>query len=187
MRKTFLSMLLLSFVVLTIAAVPAHAQGGTVRATLQGFEEVPAIYTPAASGQFTARINGQGTEVTYTLTYSNLRGNATQSHIHFGQKGVNGGIVVFFCSNLGNGPAGTPACPAKSGTLTGTITASNVLGVTAQGISPGQLEAIVTALRSGVAYVNVHSDLFPGGEIRGQVNFTRRNKSGEPDEEDDSN
>jgi hypothetical protein len=35
----------------------------------------------------------------------------TQAHIHFGPGRVNGGIMVFLCSNLGNGPEGTQPCP----------------------------------------------------------------------------
>ena len=33
--------------------------------------------------------------MTYTLRYSDLEGQIRQAHIHFAQKGVNGGIVVF--------------------------------------------------------------------------------------------
>ena len=96
----------------------------------------------------------------------------TQSHLHFAQKGVNGGIMVFLCSNLGNGPAGTQACPAKNGTLSGTFSASNVLAVNAQSIGAGELGSLLRGLRAGVVYANVHTDLLPGGSIRGQVNFT---------------
>jgi len=55
------------------------------------------------------------------------------------------------------------------GTVTGTIEAKDVLAVTAQGIAAGEFEEFVAALRKGLAYVNVHSSLFSGGEIRGQI------------------
>jgi hypothetical protein len=101
----------------------------------------------------------------------------TQAHVHFAQRGVNGGIMVFLCSNLGNGPAGTQACP-PAGTkdnpavVTGTFDAADIIGgANAQGIAPGEFLKVLRAIRAGSAYANVHSDLFPGGEIRGQLLF----------------
>jgi len=160
--------LLLAFVALSIVALPAFAGGGNnhLSADLQSYQEVPALQSNAA-GHIELDIDGN--TVHYTLTFSNLRADATQSHIHIGQAGVNGGVTVFFCSNLGNGPAGTPACPLRGGTLTGTFGSSNVLPITAQGIGAGEISAVLKALRNGVAYANVHSTQFPGGEIRGQI------------------
>ena len=92
----------------------------------------------------------------------------TQSHIHIGRTAIQGGVSVFFCSNLGNGPAGTPACPA-SGTVTRTVTAADVIGPAAQGVSPGEWTDLLKAIRAGATYVNVHSTIWPAGEIRGQL------------------
>jgi hypothetical protein len=139
-----------------------------VRDTLTGYEEVPSIST-TANGLFEARISNDGSSIEWRLSYSALEGAVTQAHIHFGQKGVNGGISVFFCSNLGNGPVGTPACPAGPATLTGTFTAANVVGPDAQGIEPGAFAELVAAIRAGKAYANVHSTKWPGGEIRAQI------------------
>lgn len=139
-----------------------------VRARLVGFQEVPALSTPAG-GRFKAVIDEDSGMVTYTLSYDNLVGLVQQAHIHFGQRGVNGGISVFLCSNLGNGPAGTPACPAPPAEVTGTFTSAAVIGPATQGIAPGELAELLAAIRSRVAYANVHSDKFPAGEIRGQI------------------
>jgi hypothetical protein len=162
--------------------LPAWAQGGgTATTRLRSFDEVPAI-SSLAEGRFTLSLNGQGTSLTYELSYSGLRGNVTQAHIHVAQPGVNGGIVIFLCSNLGNGPAGTQSCPA-SGTISGTVAAANVVGsAAAQGVAAGELARVVRAMRNGVTYVNVHSTLFPGGEIRGQLKLGR-GSSGEGDAE----
>jgi hypothetical protein len=171
MRKVSIPVLLLSFVLLGLAVAPAEAQQ-TFSIRLRGFEEVPAIAT-RAGGRFTATVNEDQTEIEYTLRYRLLEGAVTQAHIHLGQEHVNGGIMVFLCSNLGNGPAGTQACPpgnsATETVVTGTIDASNIIAVNAQGVAAGEMFTLQRAIRQGVAYVNVHSTLFPGGEIRGQL------------------
>lgn len=151
----------------------AVADGPHVLQTrLQGYQEVPAVST-TGSGELRLRVHPGSQMIEYELTYSGLQGNVLQSHIHFAQRGVNGGIAVFLCTNLGNGPAGTQACP-QEGTITGTITpASVVAGAAAQGIAAGEFEELLEALRSGVTYVNVHSSLWPGGEIRGQIGTGR--------------
>ncbi len=173
MRKACLAVLFVSIVLLA-ASIPAQAQGGTAITRLRSFEEVPAASTPGG-GFFTATINEDGTEIEYELNYFNIEGNVTQAHLHFAQRSVNGGIVVFLCSNLGNGPAGTQACPTKSGTITGTITAANVLGISPAGTQSffaGELAALLRGIRAGVVYANVHTDQLPGGSIRGQLLFT---------------
>ncbi len=161
---------------LVVAGTAALADGGRqLRAFLHGYEEVPAVST-VADGSFRATVTPSASGLAYRLTYSGLEGTVTQAHIHFGQAGVNGGISVWLCGNATgpgvtpaiNPPAGTPTCP-QSGTVEGTIDASDVVGPTAQGIAPGELGELMRAIRAGVTYANVHSSKFPGGEIRGQV------------------
>ena len=108
----------------------------------------------------------------------------TQSHIHFGKRHVAGGIMVFFCSNLPNPPAGTQPCPAGGGTVTGTIMAANVIGPTAQNVTPGDFGAIVDALDSNTAYGNIHTVKFPAGEIRGQIRRGHRDHDHDHDHRD---
>ncbi len=170
MLKKCLKLLLLLMLVGLPSSI-AQAQrttGEKLVANLMGFDEVPSIST-TGTGTFTMFIEPGDAAYTYTLTYSGLTGNVLQAHTHIAQKGVNGGIMVFYCTNLGNGPAGTQACPA-SGTIAGRVTAADVIGgAAAQGISPGEFAEVLRAIRAGFAYTNVHSNLFPGGEIRGQI------------------
>jgi hypothetical protein len=154
-----------------VGASATSAQAGSdddegSRTKLIGYEEVPAISTEGG-GTFRAEMMGDHA-FTFTLSYGDLSSHVQQSHIHFGQKSVIGGVAVFLCSNLGNGPVGTAACP-ESGEVTGTITAAQVVGPSGQGITAGEFDEVLDAVRAGVAYVNVHTDTFPGGEIRGQL------------------
>src|SRR5687767_14030420 len=100
---------------LLLVAVPALAEDIHLTTLLRGFEEVPSLAN-FARGRFHAILNEELTEVTYTLNYRNVEGTVTQAHIHLAQPGVNGGIMVFLCSNLGNGPARRlpPPIPPRS-------------------------------------------------------------------------
>ncbi len=138
------------------------------RATLIGYEEVPAVST-VASGSFKATLNRAGDQLSWRLSYRDVATPVQQAHVHFGQQGVNGGVSAFFCSNLPGAPAGTQSCPATSARLSGTIRAQDVVGPAVQGIAPGELGELAAAMRAGVTYVNVHSDAFSNGEIRGQI------------------
>lgn len=160
----------MSVLILAVAAVVALVPTGGVAAqevaiaALTSLNEVPAVIEGSRGGFF-AVINGLDS-IDYSLTYDRTDTSVLQSHIHIGQAGVNGSVSVFLCSNLGNGPAGTPACPAE-GEVTGTLTAAELIPVAGQGIS--SLAGVIRAMRQGVAYVNVHTMEYPGGELRGQV------------------
>ena len=168
--------------VVGVAGFTAAAVAGDHRrdfnTDLTGFEEVPAVST-TGNGEVHAAINRAGDQIRYVLRYRDIEGGKVlQSHIHFGQEGVNGGIVVFLCSNLGNGPAGTQPCPqpdpGETAEVRGTLTAADVSAVPAsagavtQGIAAGEFDELVRAMRAGVTYANVHSETWQGGEIRGQ-------------------
>jgi hypothetical protein len=151
--------------------------GTLLHAHLKGFQEVPSVST-VATGELNARINPGDTSIDYTLTYSGLQGNVTQSHIHIGQRSVNGGIVLWFCQTTTNpGPAGTPTCTNGSGTFSGTFTSANVVAIgganIGQQVSAGEFAKVIAAIRGGVAYANVHTVLSTGGEIRGQIKVVR--------------
>ena len=131
-------------------------------ANLDGYQEVPAVSSPA-SGEFEARLAQNGT-IEYELTYSGFGPTVSASHIHLGRPGTTGGVSAFLC-----GGGDKPACPANAGTVTGTIDPADVVGPEAQGIAPGEFEDLLAAMRAGATYANVHSPTFPGGEIRGAI------------------
>jgi hypothetical protein len=167
--------------VLTLAAVclavgsatahDRHKKEEVVVATLAGTHEVPSSLSSPARGSFRAVIDEDEGTLTYRLSYEGFAApvTVTQAHIHFGERHTVGGISVFLCSNLGNGPPGTPACPTESGVVTGTLNAASVIGPAAQGIAAGEFAELIRGIRAGAGYANVHSSQFPAGEIRGQI------------------
>jgi hypothetical protein len=161
-------------------AIASQTDGQTKRLT--GFEEVPALSTPGV-GTFQASINTAASEIRYSLTFSGLQSPATQAHIHFENATNSGPIVVFLCSNLGNGPAGTQTCPAGGGTIQGTIRPADIgAGAADQGLAAGEFAEFVRAVRAGATYVNVHSTGHPNGEIRAQLGDTRAAASHQHDD-----
>jgi hypothetical protein len=142
-----------------------------IRAKLSGFNEDPATVSTPASGNFRGRINRHAQTIDYDLSYEGFPAGTEvlQAHIHFGGHHQSGGISVFLCTNLGNGPAGTQACPQFPAKISGTINAASVIGPIAQGITAGEIAELLEAIDEGVTYVNVHTKAFPGGEIRGQI------------------
>lgn len=159
--------LLLAAALCIFAASAASAEIAIITATLRGEEEVPAIST-AGTGAFLGVIDTEANTIQYTLVAVGLEGSVSQAHIHLGQTSVNGGIMLFLCTNLGNGPAGTPSC-SPSGVVSGLLDAADVVGPADKGVAAGEMAEAIRAIQRGVTYVNVHSSLHGGGEIRGQV------------------
>ncbi|HEX5619356.1 MAG TPA: CHRD domain-containing protein [Solirubrobacteraceae bacterium] len=158
-----------------VAAAVATGGGRNINERLSGFQETPLPLSTTGNGKFKAQVSRFQDKIEYRLSYADLEGSVTQAHIHFGHEGgAAGGISVWLCANnppITNAPAGTQACPAPSGTITGTIRPENVVGPTGQGIDPGQYGEFLDALEAGLTYVNVHSSKYLGGEIRAQLDF----------------
>ena len=155
----------------SLLAIVTVANADQIGALLTGYEESPSVST-TGRGEFTATVDRDGDVIKYQETFSGLQAPVTQSHIHVGQPGVNGSVVIFLCQTATNpDPTGlAPQCP-QQGSVSGTITAANVIaGSTAtQQLVAGDLTAVIAAIRAGAAYANVHTTASPGGEIRGQL------------------
>lgn len=141
----------------------AHAAGPAVFvAPADGAQEVPSVDT-RARGNTVFQLREDGLH--YRLTVANLH-DVTMAHIHVGAAGVNGSVVVWLYPDA---PPPELIEGRTSGTLaTGVITGDRLVGPLA-----GQgLEALLELLRSGEGYVNVHTEAYPAGEIRGQIRPT---------------
>jgi hypothetical protein len=176
-----LKRLAMAAAVIAVAVAPARGDGGgnkskNLRAELSASREVPVVVS-AAWGTFRAQMNPDGVSFDYELDYANLEGTVTQSHIHLGQPFAAGGISVWLCKTSlvtppAAVPADTPVCGAPGGDgpeAAGTISAEDVIGPVTQAVPALAIADLLQAIRTGNAYVNVHSTSAPGGEIRGQV------------------
>jgi hypothetical protein len=152
---------------LALTALASYGVAGSYKGNLKskrmsGYLEVPSV-SSSGRGTIEARIRN-GSTIEYKLSYSGLSSTASAAHVHFAQPGVNGGIAAFLC-----GGGGKPACPATSGSVSGTIVAGDVLTVAGQGISAGEFAELAAAMKAGFTYANVHTSGFAGGELRGQI------------------
>jgi hypothetical protein len=146
-RVLFLAATLGMVALLTMGA-PAYGQGRPFATTLTGAAEVPGPGDPDASGTALITLNqGQG-EVCFDLSWAGIDGTVTAAHIHVGSATVAGPVVV---------PLFTDAA------LSGTDTASGCIA--------GVSEVLIKDIRQNPEnyYVNIHSDVFPAGAVRGQL------------------
>ncbi len=129
----------------------------TFTTTLSGANERPtAVNTPATG---TARVVVNGASVSYTVTVTGLTGAPRLAHIHGpSDASTNAGVLVDFDPTPVTGTAGT---------FSGTFTAGDIRGQ--GGRAPISLDSLVTLMRTGQAYVNVHTQQFGAGEVRGQL------------------
>jgi hypothetical protein len=158
-------------IALAMVLLPAgYADAQQFNANLIGFKETPLTILTPATGRLTLNLNIPWSTITYQLSYSGLSSPPTQAHIHFGEPGISGGVIAFLCTNMAP-PAGIPppqACPSPPASISGTLTAADIIPLPAQGVTR-DFSALVTILTSGTAYGNVHSLLHPSGEIRGPI------------------
>jgi CHRD domain len=155
--KTVKVISLIAFTIFLTASLSLAATHGVFKAKLTGKQEVPATMTKG-TGEAIFKLSKDGKEITYILKVKGLE-NIRAAHIHAGKMGEEGEVLV-----------GLFGGPKKEGMFSGvlakgTITDTNLVGPLA-GKTIGDL---VELIKSGGTYVNVHTDKYPGGELRGQV------------------
>ncbi|SHI38810.1 CHRD domain-containing protein [Algibacter luteus] len=148
----------------TLIAKQSKSKKGKLNFTthLSGDNEVPAKETKA-TGQVIVRVSKDESSVYFKLIVANVQTNISGSHFHMAPAGTNGGVVV----NLLNASDFTPQTEAPvNGVLAeGTITESNLAG----DFAGNPLSDLISAIRAGNIYINVHTDKYGSGELRGQL------------------
>ena len=163
--RIFISVVIAVAALILVGLAIADSGARFFRASLDGYHETPLSISTNGTGSFRATLNPTGDELTYELQFSGLEGgNTLFAHVHIGQTGTTGGVMFFLCGG------GKPACPNGPATVTGTVNASDIIGPAGQGVAAGEFEEAIRAMRTGAAYANVHTMVYPSGEIRGQIN-----------------
>ena len=141
-----------------LVSAQAQAQTLTFNAVLSGGNEVPVVVTGSA-GTAVVTWNTVTKTGTYRVDVYNMPITTTASHIHVGPPGGGGPVVINFTVPTGG--------PSNDYALQGTFACSDVVNRPTQGINSCQ--DFEQSLMLNNTYVNVHSALNPGGEIRGPL------------------
>ena len=159
MTSRWMMALVAAAVLIGLAAAPASAQTFTLTANLSGVNEppFPGIST-GAFGSAVVVVDMTARTVTYTVQVFNLPSGVTASHIHVGGVGPAGPVVVTFAP---------PVNASNDFTFAGTVRDTEFTLRPDQGIRSA--DDMFQAILGGNSYVNVHSTVNPGGEIRGQL------------------
>ena len=110
-----------------------------------------------ATGTATFQYRRGSGEIHYKLIVANIE-NVRAAHIHLGARGENGPVVVWLYPD-------EPPAQLIEGRFSG-ILAEGVITNDSLG---GELDDLLEHLMSGETYVNVHTEQYPAGEIRGQI------------------
>ncbi|MBP3039983.1 CHRD domain-containing protein [Bacillaceae bacterium Marseille-Q3522] len=126
-------------------------------AKLSGREEVPPVETDA-SGSAQFEFDDDFKELHFKLAVNNLK-EFTEAHIHIGEQGENGPVVVFLFGPEKRGIS------VQKGIVTGKITRRDLVGP----LRGAPLHILAREMERKNTYVNAHTEQYPDGEIRGQI------------------
>lgn len=158
-------LILVALLAILLLASSAQAAGKrNFTASLKGRNEVPAVET-RGQGEAIFHLSKDETELEFKLIVANIQ-DVTQAHIHCGAEDVNGPVVAFL---FGFDPGGRTINGILS---TGTLDSGDIIPRPDSEVCPGgvaDFDDLVEKIRSGEAYVNVHTIANPAGEIRGQI------------------
>jgi len=147
-RKLLLTAVIIALSVLvapSLGSAAGHDETFGLNAALDARQQTPpqSMSVRAAVGTFSAtlKLSGSSARLNWRLTFTHLSGRAIQAHIHRGRLGKAGPVGATLCS------------PCKA-----TTRGSQAVSAT-----------LVRAIKSGGAYVDVHTTRNPRGEIRGQI------------------
>jgi hypothetical protein len=139
----------------------ASAQGTKFEAKLSGKNQTPAIDSPA-HGTATFQLSADGKSLSYRVSVTDIE-NVSMAHIHLAPAGQEGPVVAWLY------PSKAPAM-VKKGKFTGVLARGTLTDASLAGPLAGKtISDLVDQIKAGKAYVNVHTEKHPAGEIRGQI------------------
>jgi CHRD domain len=173
--KTFWKTVLMFSAFLALSGV-AYADGLEFKARLTGDQEVrfppsappdcvpPCPVVSPATAQIEVEFDKGFTELDVELRVRNTLGNITRAHFHCARPGANGPIIFGLFD-----PGPFPVSDRVNGTLTNADLNPGQDCFPTTGRVINNLASLAFAMRDGLIYANVHTDMFTGGELRGQM------------------
>jgi len=132
--------------------------GDSIITYLSGNEEVPPnVSNASAWAKFQSVDNGS--HLAYSVSIIGLK-EITGAHIHNGIKGQNGDIVAVLSNGKSAEDGGNATISWK-----GNITKDDLQGP----LKDKQISDLITLMRNSSTYVNVHTEEYKDGAIRGQI------------------
>ena len=148
----------------TPVAVDLHETQTLFLSILSGMQEPGPLSNSQGSGRGIFLLNATQTELSFDISYAGLDGmTMTGAHFHNAPQGVNGPIVRGLTTAEQNGSA------VPAGTMSGVWTASDPSGIGGPASSGPLTPGLVAELLANRIYFNIHTNLFPSGELRGQL------------------
>ena len=163
MRQKWVRLALLSLVSVGVMSGSAWAQSSEMVAKLTGGDEAPNTVNSGAFGTATVRVDEGTGDITYTIRVVNLPSGVVAAHFHVGAEKTAGPVII----NIE-----VPTTASNDFTLTGTVNVADFVPRPDQGIRSES--DVLQAILGENTYLNVHSQVNPGGEIRGQVKLDPR-------------
>lgn len=139
--------------------------GLSFTARLAGAQEGQGVDSDGA-GSARVRFDAAFTKVFVDLRINSLTGSFTRAHFHCNRPGANGPIAFGL---VDPGPLMLEGRRVRGVLTNADFTGADCLDVPLVGRPVNNIAALAFAMRDGLVYLNVHTDLFPGGEIRGQM------------------
>jgi hypothetical protein len=135
---------------------------GLFLAAMTGGQQPEPVETDATGGAVFA-LTDEGTELEFALLVNAIE-DVDQAHVHLGEVDEDGPVVVWLYPE-----PEADAPELLEGRFDGILTADAITDEHVGDEAGGTIEGLVDEIRDGNAYVNVHTEAYPEGEIRGQL------------------
>jgi hypothetical protein len=162
MKSTFIIVIMTTLILIATPFVIVQQiqalEGDIIITFLSGKEEVPPTKSDANAWAKFQSVNN-GSQIAYWVRISGLN-KITGAHLHDGIKGQNGDIVAVLSGNKSADAGGNATI-----SLTGNITKNDLQGP----LKGKEISDLVSRMKNSSIYVNVHTDEYKDGVIRGQI------------------
>lgn len=183
--------IILCTALLSLLSLPALASGPLVSKThLSDAQEVadPPVISDGRA-RAVIRFDKGLTQARVNVRFRHLVGNVTRLHLHCNVAGANGPIAIGLIDKINADFDNSQVITEDGHRIFGVLTndefpaADACLGVVERPVN--NIASLAAAIDAGLVYWNLHSDVFPAGELRGQVRPLEKIERERDDRDDD--